>query len=185
MKSLAPVLAIAALLCAGSVSRADTLNGTTVDGTLSIPSVITDFNFFNSTFNPSVPATATVGSGIEFSAGGVFGSNCSFTTDLSNTQIAVGQDCSQGTPVGFQIVLTDPAFLGMTLSSMTDPLGFNVSISGQTLTLTSAGAPGNLTTSFDVVTAPTPEPASWSLLALGMMGAFGLVRRNQNASTPA
>lgn len=154
-----------------------------MDGTLSIPSVFPNLNFFNFTF-PSVPATTTVGSGIEFTSGGAFG-GCSYTTDLSDTQIAVGQDCSSATPASFQIVLTDPAFLGMTLTTMTDPLGFSVSVTGDTLTLASAGAAGNVTSTFDVVTAPTPEPASWSLLALGLAGGYTLLRRRQEASFSA
>lgn len=187
LRITASILAIAALFASATVSRADNLRGTTVDGSLFI-SGDTTYNYFN-LIDPSTPATAVVGPGVEFSFA-YLGGGCSYTGNLSNNQIAISDVCTATTDLAgitpdatrnyhdpFEMIFTDPAFADDAITPINNGLGLTYSLVGDTLTFDFAGGnPDTNRSTFSADLAQTPEPASWSFLALGALAAFGVSR---------
>ncbi len=182
MKRLACALATAALFVGASSLRADGL-GTPVTGTLTFGG-FGSTNYFDAA-NGFVPAgygnsggstTVTIGPGIEF---GFQDSANQDTADFDGTTLNITDNSFEGSSNSFQMTFTDPAFLGFSLLS--DELGITYNFTGTTLTVDFAG--GNVKGSDSVLFSYTsldsavPEPGTLGLLAVGLVGGAGILRR--------
>lgn len=190
MNKLAVLLAAAVLSFSAVSSRAD-LIGTNVTGSLTIAGSGST-NFFNPS-NGFVPAgykndagtTVTIGSGPEFGyAFSTFIEGVLKTVNFTGNTLTVTDTCETA---GFnfcylpsyQLKFTDLAFAGVT--TVTNNLGLTESFTGDTITLnfnagTLSGTPVSSTYLISS-TAPTPEPGSIVLMATGLLGAAGAIRR--------
>ena len=186
MKKILAVLAVAFLSLSAASSRADLL-GSKVNGSLTFGGFGTT-NFFDPANgfvpagygNSTSPNNVVIGSGIEF------GFNDSVNRDIANfsgTGLLVRDVCLAGGTCGgnntFVMTFTDLAFTSATL--LTNSLGITYSFSGDTLTINYPGNfvdSGNATATFLIgTTAPTPEPGTMALVATGILGAAGAIRR--------
>ncbi len=197
MKTFVSALAITALVSFLPSAHASSLKGSTVTGVLYLDGD-TSTNYF-ATASADGTDTAIVGPGPEFTTFvfNFFSPSCTYTANLSAAKIAISDVCSAAiisevaTPDvvknehdPFQLILTDPAFVGNSISILTDNLGLGLpTVSGDSLTFDFAGGfPDGNKSTYAVSTAVTPEPASWQLLALGAAGLLGMAaysRREQ------
>lgn len=173
MKMFASVVLACSILAATAVAHADTLNGTTVSGNLSIAT------------NPFTTSSAIIGPGVEFNTAGTY----KYAADFSDTGFLFNVSCT-GTirmcaavgAVDYTATFTDAAFLGGTFSSaLANGIGiqdFSYNLDGATLTITGLPASqGSEALSFTPGVAVTPEPSSFILLGTGLLGAAGMLRR--------
>ncbi|HTD97034.1 MAG TPA: PEP-CTERM sorting domain-containing protein [Edaphobacter sp.] len=172
-KKLAVLFSVAVLSLAASVSRADTINGTQVTGTLTFLGGST--NFFTLGGNSG---TVNIGSGVEFSYEGLLNTD---TANFGGTKLTVTDACNFGicASLPFEMTFTDPAFAGFT--TLWNGLGLSSSFADHTLTLNFGGGflLGSTSSIYnvDVASAAAPEPSSIAFLATGLLGAAGMVRR--------
>ncbi len=189
MKTLLAAFTVAALALSATSLRADLL-GSKVSGTLNFGTSTT--NFFNPAFgfvpstygNSSGANNVTIGPGVEF--GFMDGANRD-TANFTATGLTVGDVCLLGTDCAgnapFIMTFTDPSFATAVL--LTNSLGITFNLSGDILTIRDAGTTvpgGNATATFDLgSTAATPEPGTMGLVATGLLGAAGAMRRRLTA----
>ncbi len=186
MKRVLAVLAVAVLSFTAQSLRADLL-GTKVSGTLTFNGGSVNYfdpaNGFvpNGDGNAAGPNNVVIGSGVEF------GFNDGSNRDVANfsaTQLVVrdvcliGANCTVNAP--FKMTFTDTAFTSASLLS--NDLNITFSFAGDVLTVNYPGlfvADNNATAVFLIGTggAQTPEPGTMGLVATGILGAAGAIRR--------
>ena len=186
MKKILAVLAVAFLSFSAASSRADLL-GTKVDGSLKFGSLTANYfdpanGFVPAGYgNSTSPNNVGIGSGVEFGFSDTINNDIA---DFSGTGLLVRDVClGGGTCSGnssFEMRFTDLAFTSATL--LTNDLGITYSFSGDTLIVDYPGnfvANGDATATFLIGTtaAQTPEPGSMALVATGILGAAGAIRR--------
>lgn len=192
------------MLCLGSSAQADTLLGTSVNGSLQYSG--SSINYFAPT-NGEVPTsgygnssgtTVTIANPlIEFGAeGSMLGVNEDLdTADFTDTSLTISDKCqfdgctSNNT---FTMTFVDAAFIGLTVTKVSDTFvkGDTYSLVGDTLTVTVTGAPPSFpegqtdSAVYDFTSSSgssgsggstgTPEPSSLVMLAAGLAGLLGL-----------
>jgi hypothetical protein len=195
MKKLAAIFAVIFLSLSASSARADGI-GLTVSGSLTLlPGGTT--NYFDSA-NGAVPAgygnsttngNVVIGSGIEFAAtngADLFTANFTGTT-LTITDTCVGAGCGT-TP--FFVQFYSPFITGYTIDSYSFPnsvadYGLSSTFGGNAGMFTYLGGSGFTggTAVFDYTsvsptsTSAVPEPGTLGLMATGLVGAAGFLRR--------
>jgi len=163
--------------------RADLL-GTTVNGSLTFNGGSVNYfdaanGFVPARFgNSTSPNNVTIGSGVEF------GFNDGVNRDIANfgaNTLLVRDVCLLSGVCGsapFLMRFTDLAFASASLTS--NELGINFSFSGNVLTINFPGGvvpDSNATATFLIGAAQTPEPGTMALVATGVLGAAGVLRR--------
>jgi hypothetical protein len=190
MKSFAALLSVGLLCLSASTMRADGV-GTPVTGNLVIPIINNVTNWWNADFG-FVPAgygnsnlvhstTVTISNGItEFG----FSNNTDLiTADFTGSTLTLTESCvGGGTCSLFSYTATffDPQFaIFNTISSAPGFSPFSFDLTNQLLTATftvPAGVPatgGSLVLGYTV----TPEPGTLGLMATGLLGVAGVIRR--------
>lgn len=187
MKRLLVVLAVAVVSLSATSLRADLL-GTKVSGSLTFDDNPT--NFFDPANglvpagygNRSGPNNVTIGQGVEFGYRDPFNQD---TANFGASTLIVRDLCRvfDGICFGsdsFQMKFTDTAFTSARLLS--NELGVSFSFSGDVLTINFPGGeiPDNNATAKFLIgssAAQTPEPGTMGLVATGILGAAGAIRR--------
>ncbi len=184
MKKLLAVLAVAVTSFSATSLRADLL-GTNVNGTLTFSGGSTNYfdpaNGFVPTGagNSVSPNGVVIGPGVEFSFNDTINRDvANFTgTGLTVRDACLGSfDCAGNNT--FQMTFTDTSFGAVTL--LTNDLGITFSTAGDVITVNFPGgavANSNATATFRIATAQTPEPGTMGLVATGVLGAAGAIRR--------
>jgi len=191
-----------AVLLAGILSsfialsaHANGLIGTSVTGSLTFNGG--SENFFDPA-NLGVPAgyLNTAGTTVDISAPNTeFGANTGENLDSANfsSQLFVIEDVNSGEGAGtdsaFTMTFTDAAFEGQGLTLVQNNFSGTItdSLVGDVLTVNWTGGPitggDDFTAAFKIATVASPEPSTWALLAVSLVGgAVVLRRRQQNVS---
>lgn len=184
MKALVALLVASATFANVAVSHADTLKNTTVTGTLWVAGE-TDYNDFDQ-------SSAKIGPPVEFTGESFSGAagTCDYTVNFSAAKVGVSDTCLQITTFAaaaaaaktpkfdhdnFEMIFTDPAFVGDMVTPIKNGLGLSYSLTGDTLKLSLVdGLSDTNKSTFAITSAVTPEPASWQLMALGLGGLLGI-----------
>ena len=186
MKKALAVFAVAALSFSASSLRADLL-GTKVNGTLNFNGGTTNYFDPANGFVPAGYGNSTSPNNVVIGPGVEFGFKDGINRDIANfsaNQLVVrdvcllGGDCTINAP--FKMTFTDTAFTSASLLS--NDLNVTFSFAGDVLTVNYPGffvADDNATAVFSIGTggAPTPEPGTMGLVATGILGAAGAIRR--------
>jgi hypothetical protein len=190
MKSFAAILGVGILCLSASTMRADGI-GTPVTGNLEIPIINTVTNWWNADFGFVPPGygnsnlvhstTVTIANGItEFG----FSNNTNLiTADFTGNTLTLSETCVGGGTcnlLSFTATFFDPEFAIFSQISADpgfNPFSFNLSTQTLTTSFTvPAGVPmtgGSQVLSYTV----TPEPGTLGLMATGLLGVAGMIRR--------
>jgi hypothetical protein len=185
MKNIAALLSVALLCISAGTMRADGL-GTPVTGTLNL-SGLGDTNWFNSAYG-FVPAgygnsnnpnntTVVIGAGNDFGfSNGNDLITVNFTADtLTITDTCVPESCNLSS---FNIALTDPSFLGFIQYAGDEGFGGNNFSDGTFVTsFNSDSFKGSGTATEILGYTAVPEPGTLGMMATGLLGAAGVIRR--------
>lgn len=176
MKKLSLFIAALAASTAMPALAATTLTGSTVTATLLYPDQATIY---------SGPATAIVGSGVEFGPGTFAPAIGTFDIGANTISFFSNQSGSYGT-AGFNGYRLD--FAGRTITSLTLAAGstftpLNYTFNGSSVFLNVSGQdPQGGNALFDVGVAAVPEPATWAMMLMGF-GMIGFGLRNRQKPT--
>ena len=194
MKKLLCVVTVGIIALSASSLRADLL-GSKVTGSLTFgPDKMT--NYFDPATgfvpaeagygNSSSPKDVVINSLVEF---GFSDDANRDTADFTGTRLTVRDVCLAGSNctvnASFQMIFSDLAFGSAAL--LTNDLGVTFSFAGDVLTVNYPGqfvANDNATAVFGIGTAAqTPEPGTLGLVATGILGATGALRRRYLAQS--
>jgi hypothetical protein len=190
MKSFAAILGVGLLCLSASTMRADGV-GTPVTGNLVIPAINSSTNWWNAAFG-FVPAgygnsgqinnpTVTISNGItEFG----FSNNTDLiTADFTGSTLTLTESCVTGPTCGlfsFNATFFDPDFASFSAISAApgfSPFSYNSTTQLLSMSFTvPAGVPmtgGSQVLGYTV----TPEPGTLGLMATGLLGVAGVIRR--------
>ncbi len=185
MKKILAVFAVAVLSFSASSLRADLL-GTKVNGTLTFNGGTVNYFDPANGFVPAGDGNAAGANNVVIGPGVEFGFNDGANRDVANfsaMQLVVRDVCLSGANCTFngpfKMTFTDTAFTSASILS--NDLNVTFSFAGDVLTVNYPGAfvaDNNATAVFSIgSTAPTPEPGTVGLVATGLLGAAGAIRR--------
>ena len=199
MKKLAALLGVVILGISANSMRADGI-GMPVTGTLNF-TFAPSTNYFNGAFgfvpigygnNSNDGSGVIVGPGVEFG----FSAADLITADFSGNSFTLSQSCvhAQCGVSAYTLTFFTKSQLSYTLQSLNFPglaytYNFDPTLNGYLSTITYDGAgllstkttAGSAVFGYTVIPAAVPEPGTISLMATGLLGAAGAIRRRFRA----